>query len=88
MKGPTARQFALFPSPPTAGPLGRRRISINDLARWARLGKRMGRWPETAYFFPHELSLLTHLSCLFAHELQLLNSRMALILRRQAVDQL
>jgi len=32
--------------------------------------------------------LRTHLQGLFNHELQLLNSRMALILRRQAIDQL
>ena len=32
--------------------------------------------------------LLTHLSRLFNHELQLLYSRLTLILRRQAIDQL
>ena len=43
---------------------------------------------ESQLLFINATLLLTHLSRLFNHELQLLNSRLTLILRRQAVDQL
>ncbi len=43
---------------------------------------------ESQWVFTNTTLLLTHLPRLFDHELQLLNSHLTLLLRRQAVDQL
>ena len=43
---------------------------------------------ESQWVFTNTTLLLTHLPSLFDHELQLLNSRLTLMLRRQAIDQL